>query len=176
SVIPDLTCLGKVIGGGMPVGAFGGRSEIMEYLAPLGPVYQAGTLSGNPVAMTAGLATLDVLTRPRAFDGAVAAARGLVDGLRERASAAGVPFTTNQIGTMFGLFFTEAEAVTNFRQVAECDAQRFKRFFHSLLDQGVYLAPSAFEAGFLSTVHDTQAIDHTLAAAERAFASLGVEA
>lgn len=172
SVTPDLTCLGKVIGGGMPVGAFGGRGEVMERLAPLGPVYQAGTLSGNPIAMTAGLATLDVLTRTQAFDSAVAATRGLVEGLRERATSAGVPFTTNQIGTMFGLFFTKADAVTDFKQVSECDVERFKRFFHSLLEQGVYLAPSAFEAGFLSTVHDEQAIGHTLAAAERAFASL----
>lgn len=172
AVTPDLTCLGKVIGGGMPVGALGGRREIMERLAPLGPVYQAGTLSGNPVAMAAGLATLDVLTRAQAFDSAVAVTRTLVEGLRERAASAGVPFTTNQIGTMFGLFFTKADAVTDFQRVSECDVERFKRFFHSLLEQGVYLAPSAFEAGFLSTAHDAQAIDHTLAAAERAFASL----
>ncbi|MDN5871427.1 MAG: glutamate-1-semialdehyde 2,1-aminomutase [Nitrococcus sp.] len=172
SVTPDLTCLGKVIGGGMPVGAFGGRGEIMEHLAPLGPVYQAGTLSGNPVAMAAGLATLDVLSRAQAFDAAVAATRTLVEGLRERASRSGVAFTANQVGTMFGLFFTTADAVTDFQQVSECDIERFKRFFHSLLEQGVYLAPSAFEAGFVSTAHDEQAIDHTLRAAERAFASL----
>ncbi len=172
SVIPDLTCLGKVIGGGMPVGALGGRSEIMECLAPLGPVYQAGTLSGNPVAMAAGLATLDVLTRAQAFDSAVTATRTLVAGLQERARSAGVPFVTNQVGTMFGLFFTEADAITDFQRVSGCDVERFSRFFHSLLEQGVYLAPSAFEAGFLSTAHDEQALDHTLAAAERAFASL----
>lgn len=172
SVTPDLTCLGKVIGGGMPVGALGGRGEIMEWLAPLGPVYQAGTLSGNPVAMAAGLATLDVLTGNQVFDSAVAATRALVDGLRERARSAGVPFATNQVGTMFGLFFTEADAVTDFEQVSGCDVDRFKRFFHSLLEQGVYLAPSAFEAGFLSTAHDEPAISHTLAAAERVFARL----
>lgn len=172
SVTPDLTCLGKVIGGGMPVGAFGGRGEIMECLAPLGPVYQAGTLSGNPVAMAAGLATLDVLARAQAFDSAVAATRALVAGLHERARRAGVPFATNQVGTMFGLFFTEADAITDFQRVSECDVERFRRFFHSLLEQGVYLAPSAFEAGFLSTAHDEQTLEHTLAAAERAFASL----
>ena len=172
SVTPDLTCLGKVIGGGMPVGALGGRGEIMEWLAPLGPVYQAGTLSGNPVAMAAGLATLDVLTASEVFDLAVATTRTLVDGLRERAASAGVPFATNQVGTMFGLFFTSAEAVANFEQVSACDVERFKQFFHSLLEQGVYLAPSAFEAGFVSTAHDEEAISHTLAAAERAFARL----
>ncbi|WP_435103854.1 glutamate-1-semialdehyde 2,1-aminomutase [Arhodomonas sp. AD133] len=171
-VTPDITCLGKVIGGGMPVGALGGRAEIMAYLAPEGPVYQAGTLSGNPVAMAAGLATLDVLTRDGAFEEAEATTRRLTDGLRERAAAAGVPFTTNQVGTMMGWFFTEAEAVRGFADVAACDAERFKRFFHAMLDAGVYLAPSAFEAGFVSTVHDRVAIDHTLDAAERAFAAL----
>lgn len=172
AVNPDLTCLGKVIGGGMPVGALGGRAEIMEWLAPLGPVYQAGTLSGNPVAMAAGLASLDVLSRPGAFDSAENAARELVEGLRERATAAGVAFTTNQIGTMFGLFFTQGDAVSDFQGVSECDVERFKRFFHSMLAEGVYLAPSAFEAGFLSTAHDREAIAHTLEAAERSFAHL----
>jgi len=170
-VEPDLTCLGKVIGGGMPVGALGGRRDIMEHLAPLGPVYQAGTLSGNPVAMTAGLATLDVLTREGAFERAEAAAGRLTEGLRERAAAAGIPFTTNRAGTMFGMFFTDAE-VNDFQAVADSDAERFRRFFHGMLDAGVYLAPSAFEAAFVSTVHDDEAIGHALDAAERVFATL----
>ncbi|MCS4503450.1 glutamate-1-semialdehyde 2,1-aminomutase [Arhodomonas aquaeolei] len=171
-VTPDLTCLGKVIGGGMPVGAVGGRGEVMSHLAPEGPVYQAGTLSGNPVAMAAGIATLDVLAREGAWAGAEETARQLTQGLRERARAAGVPFTTNQVGTMMGLFFTDAESVTGFDDVAACDAERFKRFFHGMLDAGVYLAPSAFEAAFVSTAHDEAAIGHTLKAAERVFAGL----
>ncbi|MGD8430439.1 MAG: glutamate-1-semialdehyde 2,1-aminomutase [Ectothiorhodospiraceae bacterium] len=171
-VTPDLTCLGKVIGGGMPVGAIGGKREIMERLAPLGPVYQAGTLSGNPVAMAAGLATLDVLSRPGAFERAESAATALTTGLRERAAAHGVALQTNQAGTMFGLFFTQADAVADFDAVAGCDGERFKHFFHGMLREGVYLAPSAFEAGFVSTVHDEAALTHTLNAAERVFASL----
>jgi len=170
-ITPDLTCLGKVIGGGMPVGALGGRQEIMTYLAPLGPVYQAGTLSGNPVAMAAGLATLEQLTAAGAYDGAVQQTERLTDGIVERARAAGVPLTANRAGTMFGLFFTD-ERVTRFEQVKDSDVERFKRFFHGMLQGGVYLAPSAFEAGFVSTVHDDAAINATLDAAERVFAGL----
>jgi len=171
-VKPDLTCLGKVIGGGMPVGAFGGKREIMEKLAPLGPVYQAGTLSGNPVAMAAGLATLELLTQPGVFEAIEKTTGALLAGLTERARAAGVAFTTAQAGTMFGLFFTERERVTRFSEVMACDVERFNRFFHGMLAEGVYLAPSAFEAGFVSAAHDAAAIEATLAAAERVFARL----
>jgi glutamate-1-semialdehyde 2,1-aminomutase len=172
-ITPDLTCLGKIIGGGMPVGALGGRAEIMSQLAPSGPVYQAGTLSGNPLGMACGLATLEVLTRPGAFERAEAAAAAITQGLRERAEAAGVPVSTHQAGTMFGLFFTATDPVTGFRDVAGSDVERFRRFFHGMLEAGVYLAPSAFEAAFVSTCHDDAAIAHTLNAAERAFARLG---
>jgi len=168
-VTPDLSCLGKVIGGGMPVGALGGRKPIMDYFSPVGPVYQAGTLSGNPVAMTAGLKTLELLRQPGVYERAVEATQTLLTGLRERASAAGIPLTTNQAGTMMGLFFTDADAVTGFEDVAASDTERFKRFFHGMLAEGVYLAPSPFEAGFVSTVHDDAAIQHTLDAAERVF-------
>ncbi len=171
-VMPDLTTLGKVIGGGLPVGAFGGRREVMQQLAPLGPVYQAGTLSGNPVAMAAGLATLE-LVRQSDFHQQLAATTGrLLEGLRAHAAHAGVGFTTNQVGSMFGLFFTEAPAVRNFADVSACDQERFRRFFHAMLEAGVYLAPSAFEAGFVSSAHDTEAIDLTLEAAQQAFATL----
>ena len=169
---PDLTCLGKVIGGGMPVGAFGGKREIMERLAPLGPVYQAGTLSGNPVAMAAGLATLDLVSRPGVFEAIEQATAKLLAGLKERADAARVPFTTAQAGTMFGLFFTDRPRVSRFSEVMACDVGRFNRFFHAMLDEGVYLAPSAFEAGFVSAAHDDAAIAATLDAAERVFARL----
>jgi len=169
---PDLTCLGKVIGGGMPVGAFGGKREIMERLAPLGPVYQAGTLSGNPVAMAAGLATLDLVSRPGVFEAIEQATAKLLAGLKERADAARVPFTTAQAGTMFGLFFTDRPRVSRFSEVMACDVERFNRFFHAMLDEGVYLAPSAFEAGFVSAAHDDAAIAATLDAAERVFARL----
>lgn len=172
-VRPDLTCLGKVIGGGLPVGALGGRAEIMDHLAPSGPVYQAGTLSGNPLAMASGLATLDVLTRPGAHAAAEETTRRLTEGLRARAAAAGVPLSTHQAGTMFGVFFTETDPVTGFDDVAAADAARFRHFFHGLLDAGVYLAPSAFEAGFVSTAHDDAALRHTLEAAERVLAGLG---
>ncbi len=172
-ITPDLTTLGKVIGGGMPVGAFGGRREIMEHLAPLGPVYQAGTLSGNPVAMAAGLKTLELIGVPGFHATLAERTRTLTEGLAERARAAGIPFTTNRVGGMFGLFFTEAAAVNSYAEVMACDAERFKRFFHGMLDEGVYLAPSAFEAGFVSTAHGEAELEATLAAAERVFARLG---
>ena len=166
---PDLTTLGKIIGGGMPVGAFGGRREIMERLAPLGPVYQAGTLSGNPVAMAAGLATLAGLSAPGFHDRLAARTTALVEGLEAAAREAGVPFTTNHVCGMFGLFFTDEARVTSYEQVMRCDVERFKRFFHAMLDAGVYLAPSAFEAGFVSAAHGEAEIDATLEAARKAF-------
>jgi glutamate-1-semialdehyde 2,1-aminomutase len=171
-VTPHMTCLGKVIGGGMPVGAFGGERQIMEHLAPLGPVYQAGTLSGNPIAMTAGLKNLELLSRPGFFEAVTAKTTALVDGVLERARTAHIPMTANKVGGMFGLFFTETEPVTNFAQVTACDLERFKRFFHGMLDEGVYLAPSAFEAGFVSNAHGDADIEATLDAAERVLVRL----
>ena len=164
---PDLTTLGKIIGGGLPVGAFGGRREIMQQLAPLGPVYQAGTLSGNPVAMAAGLSTLALLDEPDFYLKLNDNTRHLTDGLHSAARDAGVPFTTNQVCGMFGLFFTDAAHVTNYAQVMACDTGRFQRFFHGMLAEGIYLAPSAFEAGFLSAAHTVADIDTTLAAARK---------
>jgi glutamate-1-semialdehyde 2,1-aminomutase len=172
NVEPDLTTLGKVIGGGMPVGAFGGRREIMEHIAPLGPVYQAGTLSGNPVAMAAGLANLELISEPGFFDRLNATTRRLCAGLRQAAEAAGIPLSTNQVGGMYGIFFTETDPVTGFEQVMACDARRFGQFFHAMLGRGVYLAPSAFEAGFVSSAHTAADIDFTLQAAADSFAEL----
>jgi glutamate-1-semialdehyde 2,1-aminomutase len=169
---PDLTTLGKIIGGGMPVGAFGGRREIMERLAPLGPVYQAGTLSGNPVAMAAGLVTLERLSAPGFHDRLAARTTQLVEGLEAAASEAGVAFTTNHVCGMFGVFFSEAAPVSRYEQVMRCDVERFKRFFHLMLDDGVYLAPSAFEAGFMSAAHGDAEIEATLLAARKAFGKL----
>ncbi len=170
-IAPDLTTLGKIVGGGMPVGAFGGRREIMERLAPLGPVYQAGTLSGNPVAMAAGLATLEAVAKP-GFHAALAAATArLADGLAEAARAAGLPVAVNQVCGMFSLFFN-AGPVTDYRGVMASDAARFRRFFHAMLAAGVYLAPSPFEAGFVSTAHGEAEIAATLEAANRAFAAV----
>ncbi|WP_116475707.1 glutamate-1-semialdehyde 2,1-aminomutase [Zobellella maritima] len=169
---PDLTTLGKVIGGGMPVGAFGGRKEVMEHMAPTGPVYQAGTLSGNPVAMAAGLATLTEITKPGVYEALNAKTQALVDGLQAAADKHGIPFTTNRVGAMFGFFFTEEKNISRYEQVTRCDLDAFKRFFHLMLEQGVYLAPSAFEAGFMSLAHGEQEIAHTLAAADQAFAAL----
>ena len=171
-ITPDLTTLGKVIGGGMPVGAFGGKRSIMEQLAPLGPVYQAGTLSGNPVAMAAGLKTLELVSVPGFYEELAAKTRYLTDGLKAKAKAAGIPFTTNQVGGMFGLFFTDVENVDSFDKVMQCDVERFKLFFHGMLEEGVYLAPSAFEAGFVSAAHSQAVLDETLAAAGRVFEGL----
>lgn len=167
SVRPDLTTLGKVIGGGMPVGAFGGKREIMEQIAPLGPVYQAGTLSGNPVAMAAGLATLGIISQPGFYDALTEKTKQLTEGLKDRANKTGTAFTTNQIGGMFGLFFTEEEKITNFYQVSNCNLDKFKLFFHGMLEKGVYLAPSAFEAGFVSAAHSDRDIEATLDIAEQ---------
>jgi len=169
---PDLTTLGKVIGGGMPVGAFGGTREIMEKLAPLGPVYQAGTLSGNPVAMAAGLKTLELVAAPGFFEALAEKTRYLTDGLKTKARQAGIPLAANQVGGMFGLFFTDAATVDSLDKVMACDVERFNRFFHGMLEEGVYLAPSAFEAGFVSAAHSKADLDETFAAAERVFARL----
>ncbi len=168
-VTPDLTTLGKVIGGGMPVGAFGGRAGIMDRLAPDGPVYQAGTLSGNPVAMAAGIATLDLVSAPGFHDALAATTVRLCDGLEAAARDAGVALATNHVGGMFGFFFTGDDAVQFHEQVVACDTDRFKRFFHAMLARGVYLAPSAFEAGFVSSAHGDAEIDTTIAAAREAF-------
>ena len=164
---PDLTTLGKIIGGGLPVGAFGGRRDIMEQLAPLGPVYQAGTLSGNPIAMAAGLSTLALLDAADFYPKLNASTRRLTEGLRSAAGTADVALTVNQVCGMFGLFFTHAAQVTNYAQVMACDTRRFQRFFHGMLAEGVYLAPSAFEAGFLSAAHTAADIDATIAAAHK---------
>ncbi|NIR60499.1 MAG: glutamate-1-semialdehyde 2,1-aminomutase [Gammaproteobacteria bacterium] len=170
-VTPDLTTLGKVIGGGMPVGAFGGRREIMEHLAPLGPVYQAGTLAGNPVAMAAGIATLELVEEPGFHERLSAQTARLAGGIVERAATAGVPMTENHIGGMFGLFFTERR-VTRYRDVADSDRERFAKFFHAMLAEGVYLAPAAFESSFVSSAHAAEHIEATLAAVERAVKKL----
>jgi glutamate-1-semialdehyde 2,1-aminomutase len=167
-VKPDLTTLGKVAGGGLPLGAVGGRRDIMEKLAPLGPVYQAGTLSGNPLAVAAGLATLQLVAQPRFIERVEATTRSLVEGLAGEARKAGVTFSSQSIGSMFGLYF-RASPPKSFAEVMQSDRERFNRFFHAMLERGVYLAPSAYEAGFVSGAHGTQEIDATLAAAREAF-------
>jgi glutamate-1-semialdehyde 2,1-aminomutase len=171
-VTPDLTTLGKVIGGGLPVGAFGGRREVMEVLAPNGPVYQAGTLAGSPLAVAAGLAMLKEVRKPDFYKRLDATTASLLNGLTERARAAGIPFTTNHVGGMFGCFFSTAEKVSTFAQVMSCDVPRFQKYFHTMLQEGVYLAPSAYEAGFVSAAHGPKEIKFTLDAAEKAFATL----
>ena len=171
-ITPDLTCFGKVIGGGMPVGAFGGRRDIMEHISPLGPVYQAGTLSGNPVAMAAGLTCLTIVGREGFYDEPFRHTTMLVEGMQAAADKAGIPFTTNHAGTMFGGFFTEDKKVTNYHQVINSDTKAFSRFFHHMLDGGVYLAPASFEAGFMSSAHTDADIEETIDAAAKAFASL----
>lgn len=168
---PDLTTFGKIVGGGMPVGCFGGKREIMEKIAPLGPVYQAGTLSGNPLAMAAGLTTLQLIRRPGFHAELTDYTTRMLQGLQDRADAAGVPFVTTQAGGMFGLYFSGAEDIVTFSDVMASDSERFKRFFHLMLDGGVYLAPSAFEAGFISIAHGDEELRITLDAAERAFAT-----
>ena len=169
---PDMTTLGKVVGGGMPAAAFGGRADIMASLAPDGPVYQAGTLSGNPVAMAAGLATLDLIDEPGFYEKLGDRTRQLTDGLAAAAADAGIPLCVEQQGGMFGFVFTDSGPVRSFAQVAAADIERFKAFFHGMLDEGVYLAPSAFEAGFVSAAHGESEIDQTLDAARKVFASL----
>ncbi len=171
-VRPDLTTLGKIIGGGMPVGAFGGRRDVMERLAPLGPIYQAGTLSGNPVAMAAGLATLDLISVPGFHERLNTMTDLLMRRLAGEAASADIALATNQVCGMFGFFFTAERTVDSFAKVMACDTERFKRFFHRMLEEGVYFAPSAFEAGFLSAAHSDADIDMTIAAAGKALASL----
>ena len=165
---PDITTLGKVIGGGLPMGAFGGRREVMQKLAPMGPVYQAGTLSGNPISVAAGLATLDLISEDGFFESLTNKTRELVEGIEERAKRAGVPFCASHVGGMFGMYFTDRVPET-YEDVMGCNRERFNRFFHAMLDQGVYLAPSAFEAGFVSSAHSEQDIRTTLDAAGEAF-------
>lgn len=171
-VKPDLTTLGKIIGGGMPVGAFGGRADVMEHLAPTGPVYQAGTLSGNPIAMTAGLKTLEIISRDGFYNDLEAKTTRMLKGIELAANENGIPLSTNQVGGMFGLFFTEESQVTNYQQVTACNVDRFNLFFHQMLAQGVNLAPSAYEAGFVSSAHTDQDIDDTIAATKNVFAAL----
>ena len=172
NINPDLTTLGKIIGGGMPVGAFGGQVKIMEHLAPLGPVYQAGTLSGNPVAMAAGLKTLELIAQPGFYEALTIKTEKLTNGLKEIANQAGIALTTNQIGGMFGLFFSPEPQISTFAQVMQCNQALFKLFFHSMLEAGIYLAPSAFEAGFVSAAHKDEDLDKTLACAEEIFKTL----
>jgi glutamate-1-semialdehyde 2,1-aminomutase len=169
---PDLTTLGKVIGGGLPVGAFGGRADIMGRIAPEGPVYQAGTLSGNPVSLAAGLATLRDISQPGFFEKLAAQTTKLAQGFAERAKRAGVPLTAQSVGGMFGIFFTQETVVTSFAQVMACDVERFRKFFHAMLNAGVYLAPSAYEAGFVSAAHTDADIMETLDKAEAVFKTL----
>ncbi|MFT4247218.1 MAG: glutamate-1-semialdehyde 2,1-aminomutase [Pseudomonas sp.] len=167
-IVPDLTTFGKIIGGGMPVGAYGGRRELMAQIAPSGPIYQAGTLSGNPVAMAAGLAMLELIQAPGFHERLAAATATLCEGLEAAAREAGVALTTNRVGAMFGLFFTDRK-VDSYAQAVACDTAAFNRFFHAMLERGVFLAPSAYEAGFLSSAHDATVIEATLAAAREAF-------
>ena len=171
-VTPDLTTLGKIIGGGMPVGAFGGRREIMQHIAPLGPVYQAGTLSGNPIAMAAGLAALNEISKPEVFEKLTAKTSQLIAGIDTAARQHGVPMTFNQLGGMFGFFFSKETKVSNFQEATQCDISAFKHFFHLMLQKGIYLAPSAYEAGFLSLAHSDDDLKATIDAAANSFAAL----
>lgn len=170
-ITPDLTCFGKIIGGGMPVGAYGGRRDLMQQIAPSGPIYQAGTLSGNPVAMAAGLAMLQLIQAPGFHDDLTARTVRLTDGILGAARKAGIPFSVNRVGAMFGLFFTH-ETVESYTQATAADVAAFNRFFHGMLERGVYLAPSAFEAGFVSSAHGDAEIEATIDAAAATFASL----
>lgn len=174
-VTPDITTLGKIIGGGMPVGAFGGRRDIMDVIAPVGPVYQAGTLSGNPIAMTAGIKTLELLSAPGFHERLGKMTERLIAGILGAAQRHGIPMCGASAGGMFGLFFSDAESVTSFEQVMACDTEAFKRFFHLMLERGVWLAPSAFEAGFSSAAHTDADIDATVAAADEALGEMAAE-
>lgn len=176
-ITPDLTCLGKVIGGGMPVGAFGGRREIMEQLAPLGPVYQAGTLSGNPVAMAAGLASLTHIEQfVNLYPQLDKTAQDLAEGIKALADKHGVPMSVNYAGSMFGLFFTDIERVTNYQQAINCNTEQFNLFYHGMLEQGVYLAPASYEAGFVSAQHTPEVIAETLRIADKVLANVAKHA
>lgn len=172
NIVPDLTCLGKVIGGGMPVGAFGGKREILQHIAPTGPVYQAGTLSGNPIAMAAGLAALTQLAEPGLYERIFSHTKKLVDGFQNLADEFSIPFTTNHAGSMFGLFFTDVKKVVNYQQAINCHQERFNAFYHGMLEEGVYLAPASYEAGFVSKLHNDEIINATLCAARNVFANL----
>ena len=169
---PDLTTLGKVIGAGMPVGAFGGKQEIMEHIAPLGPVYQAGTLSGNPIAMSAGLAMLNALSEPGFYDKLEDKVKTLCQGVQAVAEQYSIPFSTNSVGGMFGWFFTESAPVSNYAQATACDIARFQKFYHLMLEEGIYLAPSAFEAGFVSAAHGENELNQTIETANKVFSQL----
>ncbi|WP_053980016.1 glutamate-1-semialdehyde 2,1-aminomutase [Marinagarivorans algicola] len=171
-ITPDLTCLGKVIGGGMPVGAFGGKAEIMDYIAPLGPVYQAGTLSGNPVSMAAGLAMMQLVQQEGFYEQLFAKTKKIAEGMQAIADEAGIPFTVNYIGSMWGGFFTSEKKVSNYAQVMACDNDRFNKFFHGMLEGGVNLAPASYEAAFMSTAHTDADIEETLEIARQVFATL----
>jgi glutamate-1-semialdehyde 2,1-aminomutase len=170
-ILPDLTTLGKIVGGGMPLGAFGGRRDIMEKIAPLGPVYQAGTLSGNPIAVAAGLATLRLIQQPGIYDSLAAASEKLTSGLADAARRAGVAFSAQYVGGMFGIYFCE-RAPASYAEVMQADREQFNRFFHAMLQRGHYFAPSAFEAGFVSTAHNGEDIDATVRAAAEVFSQL----
>ena len=172
NIKPDLTTLGKVIGGGMPAAAFGGRKDVMQKLSPLGPVYQAGTLSGNPLAMTAGLKQLEIISRDGFYEDLTAKTEALVAGMLESAKASNISLTSNQVGGMFGLFFSDEDKIENFAQVSNCNIERFNKFFHLMLDKGVNLAPSAYEAGFLSSAHSQEDIEKTLDAAAESLSEL----
>jgi len=172
NIKPDMTTLGKVVGGGMPVGAFGGKKEIMEHIAPLGPVYQAGTLSGNPIAMAAGLKTMQLISQPGFYDTLAAKVEHLVNGIMTVAKDAGIPMTENHVGGMFGFFFTDIPHVVNFAQTSACNIERFQKFYNGMLDEGVYLAPSAYEAGFVSAAHTDEDLENTIEAAARVLATL----
>ncbi|GGI69650.1 glutamate-1-semialdehyde 2,1-aminomutase [Shewanella gelidii] len=171
-ITPDLTTLGKVIGGGMPVGAFGGKKEVMQYIAPTGPVYQAGTLSGNPIAMTAGLAQMEALCEEGLYEALAAKTKTIAEGLKAAADKHGIPMAINYVGGMFGFFFTEEQNITRFEQVTRCNMDQFRAFYHGMLEQGVYLAPSAYEAGFLSMAHTDEDIEKTLLAADKVLAGM----
>ena len=171
NVTPDLTCLGKVIGGGMPVGAFGGKRKILTHIAPTGPIYQAGTLSGNPIAMAAGLCALKQLKADNFYDSIFANTQALVDGFQAMADKNGIPLTTNIAGSMFGIFFTN-EKVVNYQQAISVSQAQFNQFYHNMLEEGVYLAPASFEAGFVSKMHTADVVDATLTAADKAFSRI----
>ncbi|MDU0352896.1 glutamate-1-semialdehyde 2,1-aminomutase [Paraglaciecola aquimarina] len=172
AIKPDLTCLGKVIGGGMPVGAFGGRTEIMEMLAPLGPVYQAGTLSGNPVAMAAGLASLEQIQQQGLYQKLTKNTATLAEGFKALAQKHGIPMSVNYAGSMFGLFFTDIEKVTNYQQAINCNTEQFNLFYHGMLEHGVYMAPASYEAGFMSAAHTDEVIQQTLDIADKVLANV----
>ena len=172
NIKPDLTTLGKIIGGGMPAAAFGGRKDIMSHLSPLGPVYQAGTLSGNPLAMTAGLKTLEIISEEGFHADLTRKTDMFVEGMVAAAKEHGIPMTSNRVGGMFGLFFSEEDNITNFEQVSKCNVEQFNKFFHGMLAQGIYLAPASYEAGFMSSAHSESDIKATLVAANNVFSSL----